>query len=60
MAIFKIIATILDFFLSLFKFKNTSDMKQAQKGQDNANQCDKTAEAIQKKDTNEIRNQLSE
>ena len=45
---------------SFFKAKNTSEMKQAQKIQDNVTQCDKTAEAIQNRDTNEIRKELSE
>jgi len=60
MGIIKIIATILGWAFSFFKAKNTSEMKQAQKIQDNVTQCDKTAEAIQNRDTNEIRKELSE
>jgi hypothetical protein len=39
---------------------NAADVKAAQKAQDEANAKGKTADAIAKKDTNEIRNEIAD
>ena len=58
--IFSAIAGVFNYIVGRSNANNATDVKTAQKGKDEADQVDKTNKAIEKRDTKEIQNELSE
>jgi hypothetical protein len=58
--IFTAITGIFNYIVGRSNAKNAADVKAAQKGKDEVMQVDKTNKAIEKRDTKEMQNELSE
>jgi hypothetical protein len=58
--VFSAIAGIFNYIVGRSNANNAADVKTAQKGKDEADQVDKTNKAIEKRDTKEMQNELSE